>query len=432
MTLALGRSRVSRRPAIEGRVLVACPDSRPPAYQAVVGLARVGLLGGFLTGFYHNERGLSSLLGRRSPRLARQFRKRHDPDIPTEAVHSAWGFDAALALENRLTRFRGSVARWRTRHFDRVLAREIARVRPDLVFVFSDVGSEFALPRCRELGIPIVLSVVHGEVHEEIAVLEREAAISPEFQDIYLGDGRLDRAELAWLHDRRRRDAALADVVLVPSSHIAEAYVREGTPRDRMRVVPYAADTTRFRPHARPRDAECRTFLFAGGVTQRKGIGYLLQAWRQVRRPGWRLQLLGALPANSGPLRPLLDDVEVLGRVPHAEVPAVMAAADVFVFPSLFEGSAVVTYEALASGLPLITTPNAGSVAREGVEGLIVPPSDTRALAEAMKKLGTDTALWCRMAQAARRRAERFDWSRHHDAIVDVVRATLAPAGHPS
>ncbi len=113
-----------------------------------------------------------------------------------------------------------------------------------------------------------------------------------------------------------------------------------------------------------------------GGITQRKGIKYLLEAWRLVRRPGWRLQLLGALPADAGPLRPLSDEVEWLGRLPHAEVPARMASADVFVFPSLFEGSAVVTYEAMACGLPCIVTAEAGSVVRHGRDGLIVPARD--------------------------------------------------------
>src|SRR5262249_36798981 len=227
--------------------LVACPDSRPPAHQAVVGLARAGLVGEFLTGFYYRGDGLPGRLGRSSPRVERVFRKRQHPDVPAERVRSAWGFDVALALENRAARLRPRVARWRTRHFDRLLAREVDRVRPEVLFAFSDVGSEFALPWCRELGIPIVLSLVHGDVLEEIEVLYREAQLSPEFRAIYLGDGRLDHDELAWFHDRRRRDAALADRVLVPSDHIADLYVRRGTPRERVHVIPYAADTRRFR-----------------------------------------------------------------------------------------------------------------------------------------------------------------------------------------
>jgi glycosyltransferase involved in cell wall biosynthesis len=94
-----------------------------------------------------------------------------------------------------------------------------------------------------------------------------------------------------------------------------------------------------------------------------------------------------------------------------------MAAADVFVFPSLFEGSAVVTYEALASGLPGIVTPSAGSVARDGLEGLIVPPADVEALAGAMERLGDDPDLRETMAVAARARAETFDWSRYHASL---------------
>jgi starch synthase len=130
---------------------------------------------------------------------------------------------------------------------------------------------------------------------------------------------------------------------------------------------------------------------------------------------------LGALPHDPGPLRDYLGEVEHLGRVAHSEVPARMAAADVFVFPSLFEGSAVVTYEALACGLPCLVTPNAGSVVRTEVEGLVVPAGDVDRLAQGMEQLGNDPALRARMAQAARRRAEEFDWPRYHAALHDEV-----------
>ena len=240
---------------------------------------------------------------------------------------------------------------------------------PEAILLFSDVGSARTLPLCRRLGIPTILSMVHGDVREEALVLEQEAESAPEFFPIYLGDGALDRAELDWLHQRRLRDIALADVILVPSDHIAETLAAHGTPGRKIRVIPYAADCRRFQPWTGKKGPEAAcTFLFAGGITQRKGISYLLAAWARIRRPGWRLQLLGPLPANSGPLKPMLDQVELLGRVSHAEMPARMAAADVFVFPSLFEGSAVVTYEALACGLPSVVTAQAGSVVRDGIE----------------------------------------------------------------
>jgi glycosyltransferase involved in cell wall biosynthesis len=411
------------------RVLIACPDARPPAYQAVVGLSRSGLLGGFVTSSYYNPAGSFAALSRRiAPRrfarLERLLLRRHDPEIPAGKVQAVPSFDLALRLEGilarRSSRAKRAVARLRTARFDDAVSLAIGRERPDALLIFSDVGSRTTLPLCKSLGIPAILSMVHGDVREEAELLETEAAAAADFMPIYLGDGILDRDELGWLHQRRLMDIALARWVIVPSEHIASALVRHGMPRERISVIPYAADCRRFRPITKAGTSTCK-FLFAGGITQRKGIKYLLEAWRMIRRPGWTLQLLGPLPRDASPLLPYLNTVEPLGRVSHSEMPERMAAADVFVFPSLFEGSAVVTYEALACGLPSVVTPSAGSVVRDGVEGFVVPPRDVQALAERMERLGADPALRTRMACAARARALEYDWPRYHAALADLV-----------
>jgi len=380
-------------------VVVACPDARSPAYQAAVGLGRAGMLKRFVTSYYYDPESLASSLARRvSPRAFARWQRllvrRHDVEIPAARVSSVPSVDVALKLESKLAgrrpRLKRAVAKARTDWFDRRLARGLAADPPETLLVFSDVGASHALPLCRRLGIATVLSMVHGDVREEAEVLATEEAVSPDFFPMYLGDGALDRVELSWLHDRRLRDLALADLVLVPSEHIADVLESHGLPRDHVRVIPYAADCRRFRPLSGKRHEATCTFLFAGGISQRKGIKYLLEAWAKVRRPGWKLQLLGAAPKNLGPMAGLLDGVELLGRVGHPEVPSHMAAADVFVFPSLFEGSAVVTYEALACGLPSIVTAEAGSVVRHGVEGFHVPARDVEALAAEMERLGDD------------------------------------------
>jgi hypothetical protein len=413
----------------KARVLVACPDARPPAYQAVVGMSRFGLLDGFVTSTYYEPAGRSAglmrrIAPRRFARIERVLYRRHDPEIPSGCVDAVPSFDLALRLEGCLARMapavKRAIARWRVSRFDAAVARVIRRDRPDALLVFSDVGSQTTLPLCKNLRIPTILSMVHGDVREEVELLETEAEAAAEFMPIYLGDGKLDRDELAWLHRRRLRDLALAERVVVPSDHIASALAHHGTPRDRIAVIPYAADCRRFRPFAKAAQSTC-TFLFAGGITQRKGIKYLLEAWRMIRRPGWTLQLLGPLPRDTSPLAPYLDLVEPLGRVSHAEMPERMAAADVFVFPSLFEGSAVVTYEALACGLPSVVTPSAGSVVRDGLEGFVVPPRDVPALAARMEWLGRDQALRARMARAARARALEHDWPRYHAALAGLV-----------
>jgi alpha-maltose-1-phosphate synthase len=421
-------------PSQPDRVLVACPDARPPAYQAVIGLNHAGLLGRFVTASYYDPDGaLAALIRRFAPdRLERLLLRRHDPEIPVDRVRAHPVFDMAVRLETRLAtsrpRLKRALAKWRTRWFDDRLARSVEELRPRALLAFSDVASVRTFPVCRRLGIPTILSMVHGDVREEQVVLEQEAETSPEFLSIYLGTGRLDRDELRWLHDRRLRELALADRVAVPSEHIAETLVRHGTPRERIRVIPYAADCRRFRPLPGKRHGSDCTFLFAGGISQRKGIKYLLEAWRLIRRPGWRLQLLGPLPGDTTPLRPYLDMVEPLGRVPHDQMPARMSQADVFVFPSLFEGSAVVTYEALACGLPSVVTPDSGSVVQDGIEGFLVGPRDIAALAAGMERLGSDPALREQMADAARVRALSFDWPRYHSSLVDMVEELFPPS----
>ncbi|MDX2039278.1 MAG: glycosyltransferase family 4 protein [Isosphaeraceae bacterium] len=424
-------TRESAPPAARADVLVACPDARPPAYQAAAALAAAGRLASFVTSIYYDENGpIARLLRRFVPhrfeRIRRILERRRDPAIPTARVIRSPAFDLSLQLEIRMPRgwagLRRMLALRRVDRFDRRLARIVERVRPSTLLVFSDVGSRRTLPLCRALGIRTVVSMVTGEVGEEREILERQERLEPAWFPIYLGSGTIDRDEIAMLHERRRLDAALADRILVPSEHIKNRLIDSGTPAERIRVVPYAADTSRFRPAERPAIAGECTFLFAGGIAQRKGIKYLLDAWDRIARPGLRLQLLGGLPLDPGPLAGRLERVELLGRVGHEEVAARMSQADIFVFPSLFEGSAVVTYEAMACGLPLVTTPNAGSIARDGVEALIVPAGDVDRLAEAMLRLADDLPLRLRMARAARSRALAFDWSRHHDDLLAQIR----------
>ena len=420
ITLTQLQADVGTPKAGSGRVVVACPDARPPAYQATVALAREGRLDRLATGFYsQGER-------TRWPALDRKLARRRDPEIPSSSVRSYPSYDFALALENHAGgRLRHCIARRRTRRFDRQLRNELRRDLPGALLAFSDVASEFALPFCKDAAVSTILSMVHGDVREEIEILDRERERSPDFFRIYLGDGPIDRRELGWLHDRRLRDLELADRVLVPSEHIAGKLRSHGFDADRVSVIPYAADTKRFIPKPGKNHGESCCFVFAGGITQRKGIKDLLDAWRMVRRPGWKLKLLGGLPRDFSPLAPYRDDFEWLGRVGHAEMPARMADADVFVFPSLFEGSAVVTYEAMACGLPSIVTKESGSVARDGLDGVIVPAADPSAIARAMERLGTDPDLREAMSISARARAEQFGWPRYHESLLRAIDQTL-------
>ena len=117
---------------------------------------------------------------------------------------------------------------------------------------------------------------------------------------------------------------------------------------------------------------------------------------------------------SSRPGSPAYSDTSSLrgsalyGQVPRTRIASEYAAADVFVLPSLSEGMATVTLEALASGIPVVTTPNAGSCVRDGIDGFVVPVRDPEALADAIETIVTDRALRSHMAVNARARARTF------------------------
>ena len=125
-------------------------------------------------------------------------------------------------------------------------------------------------------------------------------------------------------------------------------------------------------------------------------------------------------------MRPIASIFRHVAHVPYHEVHRLFQAADIFVYPSLHEGSAFATYEALASGLPVVTTRNAGSVARDGQEGFVVPIRDVEALMDRIERLYRDATLRAAMARAARRRAMEFTWAHYRARLnlyVDRLRA---------
>jgi glycosyltransferase involved in cell wall biosynthesis len=99
--------------------------------------------------------------------------------------------------------------------------------------------------------------------------------------------------------------------------------------------------------------------------------------------------------------------------------------ADVLVLPSICEGSATVIYEGLACGLPVITTPNAGSVVRDGREGFIVPIRDADAIANALEQLLRDKNLLLMMSDNALKRGREFDVTDYGKRLVGDVMGAI-------
>jgi glycosyltransferase involved in cell wall biosynthesis len=107
--------------------------------------------------------------------------------------------------------------------------------------------------------------------------------------------------------------------------------------------------------------------------------------------------------------------------VPRSRVIDEFRRADVFVLPTLCDSFALVHLEAMACGVPVITTPNCGSVVRDGVDGFVVPIRDAEAIADTIELLLADRALRERMGQNARARAREFTWERYGERLLGAL-----------
>lgn len=264
-------------------------------------------------------------------------------------------------------------------------------------------------------------SFAHHRAAKSILIADAER--SPEFSTL-LNSHNWPK----WRETQLDAEIELADYILVGSDFVRQTFLGEGVDPSKVLVSEYGADLTHFTPKvSRIATSEVRA-LFVGQISQRKGVGYLLQAARAIDDKTLKLTLVGQMQGSREVLRPYSDVFEHIPHMPRADLAAVYQSSHVFVFPTLVEGMSLAVLEAMAAGLPVITTPSAGSVVRDGVDGFIVPPGDVAALEVALKKLCNDVGLRETMGRNARVRAEQYSWDRYCSGTTAQLRAMLSAA----
>ncbi len=212
---------------------------------------------------------------------------------------------------------------------------------------------------------------------------------------------------------RKEQEIEEADVILVPTERIAADFVQRGKPKERVKCVQYGFNAGRFFP-GQKQDNIFR-ILFVGIVGIRKGVYYLLEAFKQLNLKNSELILVSPVDDE---FKPILGRYEGLftyvHSLPNAELSRLYHNASVFVFPSLAEGSAYVTYEAMACGVPVIVSENAGSVARDGKDGFVVPIRDIEALKQKILLLYENEDLRRAMGESAAEYVKQFTWENYH------------------
>lgn len=331
-------------------------------------------------------------------------------EIPSSFIHSLRWHPVRLISFLDRPYYYGA----KKKYLDWIASRHLATGRYDLFHSWSGDCLR-SLQVAKKRGIPSIVEIPTWHRDGGKQKIHQPDKMPP------TGDvSRLERWKNRLLLQRKRfvREYELADLLLVLSDRAAHTFRVRGFPEEKLFYLPRGVDVERFKPGTRPEKFRA---VFAGALIKRKGIQHVLEAWHRLNLSNAELWLVGFVHDEAKPFLKEFwrDNIRVVGFVRNPE--NYLSQGTIHVFPSQWEGSAKVTYEAAACGLPQITTREAGDVVRNGMEGIIVKPGDVNAVATALEHLYRHPKIVEEMGMAARRRVvENFTWDHFRTRLLDA------------
>jgi len=390
-------------------------------------LAQEGMLAKFYTDAVGNLGAMGALdrilpANWRTRPVRRLFGRRIPAEIPPDKVVTVTVATLSTALLQRLLRAEtllpsGLKRTLQAHHADAALRARVLRdgFGGANAYYGLDSGDLPVLEEAKRRGLFVVYEQVLNTSVGRILREERRRFPNLERQD---SQEQVDRAIAS---DLRVWD--VSDVVLSPSEFVCQSMIEVGCDPRKIRLVPYGLPRTWVERPATPVPGRV---LFVGQVGLRKGAHYLAEATRILQRQGIAadVRVVGPFttPAITG--SDVFRGPTYVGQVPRSEVAREFAEADVFAFPTLADSFALAHLEAMSYGVPVVTTPNCGSVVRDGIDGFIVPIRDSEALADRVARLIQDRELRARMGAAARERAHQFLWTDYRDNLLRALGTT--------
>jgi glycosyltransferase involved in cell wall biosynthesis len=214
------------------------------------------------------------------------------------------------------------------------------------------------------------------------------------------------------------------DCVTCASPYVRDGLQAQGVPGDRIHVIPYPLDIREYTVPVRQSGRGPILVGFVGAVGLRKGSPYFIEVAKRFTGANIKFVMVGPIQLRERIVQSAAPYVEFAGRVPRSQVRQWLQRFDIFLFPSTCEGSAGAAMEAMASGLPVVASPNSGTPVRDGIDGFIRPYRDVDALAECVQRLASDESLRREMGQSARRQVETLNLDSYAQRLLAAIAAT--------
>ena len=230
-----------------------------------------------------------------------------------------------------------------------------------------------------------------------------------------------------FIMNKTHEEHMLADCIVVPTETVRKSLVAEGVDESKICIVPYGVDLQLFDGDSGVRNGEEFKLLFVGEISFRKGCHYLLDAWNHLKLDNAELVLIGHVEKEFEVFLNQYGgkDFRIISYISQTELVDYYRNATVFILPSLAEGSARVIYEAMACSLPVIYTDMAGSIARNGIDGLEIPAFNREAIEEAILQLYKNRELGHQMGNSGHEWVKNYSKENYRKRIQEIYRQYL-------
>jgi alpha-maltose-1-phosphate synthase len=389
------------------------------SYYVAKNLLELNMLDKFCTGSYVRSKFLQDYFSKTNNSF---WTKRFIPGLFGSNVESNWRFEMKYFLSKRFSKSLADTEKliyeWDVA-YDKYMSGRVKNYQAGIFWGFQ--GSCFdTLEAAKEAGKTTIceLSTAHVTVAKKI--LQEECNLHPEWAD-----------SISNLHfpvefeKRLEQEPHRSDYVFAASEFTKQTLLEAGVSGQKIIKLPLGAELSKIKYTPKKDNIQNRPLklLYAGMVTQRKGIKYLLEAMKSFSKKDVELHIIGNVFGAKEEFAKYSQNYIYHGPVAQQDLFEKYSEYDALVLPTIFEGFALVIIEVMAAGLPVITTPNCigPDIIEEDKNGYLIPIRDVQKLQSAISKLRSKTnGEFLTMGEAARKAAQRFTWENHKINILKI------------
>ena len=279
--------------------------------------------------------------------------------------------------------------------------------------------SLFSIKKAKKLGSKTFLEVGSAHILEGLKILVKEARMWG-----------LKYNYSMFNIKRLMNEYIITDYILVPSEYVKQSFLKQGFSAEKIKKLNFGIDLNECVPNNY--DHEKFRIIYTGSVTLGKGIQYLLSALQNLSLKDAELLIVGGIDDSmknliAQLLRRIRIPVIFFGREPRKILLDRLSSSSLYVFPSLSDGWAMTVPEAMARGLPVITTKNVGSseLIENGKEGFVIPIRDVKSLRECILYFYDNPSEIKRMGKNSFEKITKYTWGRYGNNLIEIYKEIL-------